>query len=314
MAEMADVTLTDSSLTLGGHEIEGTLLGLTSTIPSKRGYVLSPGYIPSVVFDLLFWANYAVGWTLSLTYQREFLGQSNVARLFGVYNICDGVDSFPARPVASVWFMIAWLWWGQTVWHYNVRMFFDDSESRYRPILRITLLAVGTIFASSFALTYSVPPDDALQAQIHVWAFVAGCFGYSLIKFATGLNFKAAQPNYEFVNAQATIMFASRITAGCALFVAAVYLGYCMVTLDTTYIAKIDSSQIPAVITGPAFESSTVGFDYGGTALVLIVLVDPFLALYLRYQYYLTQKSARALVLTCSTMTVADGIVGIREE
>ena len=52
-----------------------------------------------MIFDILFFSTYAIGWIVTLIFNYEAVNDNAVTRVTGKYNICIGVDSYPARSV-----------------------------------------------------------------------------------------------------------------------------------------------------------------------------------------------------------------------
>lgn len=55
---------------------------------------ISPGWT-LFVFDIIFFAYYALGWIFTAIFNPDAINDNAVTRAFGVYNICIGVDSMP---------------------------------------------------------------------------------------------------------------------------------------------------------------------------------------------------------------------------
>lgn len=266
----------------------------------------------------MFFFNYAIGWLLTYKYQPEFIWNNNVARVFVQYNICIGVDSFPARPIASIIFILAMIVLGWSCWFMLVRLRFEDCGGKWLRGVRYFSINVGMLGCSIFGLTYAVPPDDKMMTVIHVGGFVLGLFGYALIKLAGALEFQAQYPDPEsewpelekqswavrhmphkirlLLRAKKigttclhadpaqyyywTRLFAFGFLTGCGL-----YLGFSLIWMTThgglEVVALIDSTHIPAIVTGgSSITPEEIKPGWAGWFLVLFALVDPVIAIF----------------------------------
>ena len=52
-----------------------------------------------VIFDILFFGTFAVGWIMTYIWNYEAVSDNAITRVFKRYNMCIGVDSYPARCV-----------------------------------------------------------------------------------------------------------------------------------------------------------------------------------------------------------------------
>jgi len=147
--------------------------------------------IAAAVFDLMFFWNYFVGWTLTYFFQREFIWNNNVTRVLKGYNICIGVDSWPAQPIAACWFSLVMVVYGYCVWMMVMRLNFDDPAGTWLRRTRLILIYFSTVGWAAFGLTYAVPPDNQIATVIHVMGFVVGLYGYASFKLAAALGLQA---------------------------------------------------------------------------------------------------------------------------
>jgi len=259
---------------------KGSALGIAGTADAGTALVVSP-LTSMIYFDLIFFANYGLGWLLSAIFQWDFLGDNNVARIYGVLNICVGVDSFPARPVASIIFVIAMTFMGHGLYIGSLRAQFADERAPRK--LSRWVMNVGYVGCCSFMLTYAVPPDNLELVKIHVVGFLLGLLGYALIKASGAIEWRGLHPTQSLKLSAATAYFWSRVASSAFLVLAFVILlaSTIQALSDPAVednVATIDSSRIPALVVGPPIRT-TPTFDYEGTLLVLFALVDPFIAL-----------------------------------
>mmetsp|Transcript_23975 Transcript_23975/g.60641 ORF Transcript_23975/g.60641 Transcript_23975/m.60641 type:complete len:203 (+) Transcript_23975:320-928(+) len=150
--------------------------GVVGTVGGGRFVVLS-SFIPLIWFDLVFFANYALGWTLTAIYQPAFIYDNNVVRVFGVYNICLGVDSYPAAPIAAIIFLFAMAGLSLSLYIDTLRLLLKKNTT-CSLLVRFVTKWVGFALCCSFVLTYAVPPNAPVQVAIHVWCFIIGLIGH----------------------------------------------------------------------------------------------------------------------------------------
>lgn len=132
-----------------------------------------------VIFDIIFFANYLIGWILTYSFNPDFISDNNIVKVFGVYNICIGVDSFPARPVAAFIGTISIIFFAFACYLHWLKIYFDGGMPRW---LASVWLNAAFLMGTTFTLTFAVPPEGLLQTKIHILAFAIGLVGYILLK------------------------------------------------------------------------------------------------------------------------------------
>merc|ERR1719460_387404 len=91
---------------------EGETALCCSQKPCTHRIVTSPEF-SLVMFDILFFSTYIVGWLLTFLFNPKAITDNAVVKIFRNYNICIGVDTYPARYAAipmSYLFTLAYMW------------------------------------------------------------------------------------------------------------------------------------------------------------------------------------------------------------
>lgn len=251
---------------------------INKSFPIKDCAHISP-HACLFTFDLLFFSYYAIGWYLTKEHRPEVIADNAIVRVFGVSNICIGTDSWPAQPVASVFFVFAFVCFAQGVFLHLVRLHFVPGAHR---ALRKGCLYLSLILASAFSLTLSVPPAnvqertntqgitimrpiDVHSTHVHCVGFLVGLMGYGILKFHNILEFGANTNDEEWKQARHLLHISTEVISFFVFFLGGLY-GFC------NYISK-DVKEL--LETKP--EPGTVGFDWGGWALVAIAGIGPFI-------------------------------------
>jgi len=243
----------------------------TITLPTASSF--------KVIFDFSFFFTYALGWLLTYMYQAEFKWNNNVTRVFGVYNICIGVDSFPAQPVASVTGTISFTFLGGVILAFNDRITLTAKHGYV--MARRSLFLVGWVLTVAFMVTYSVPPNNYIMTVIHVGAFAVGSFGYCLLQVATILEYtKFADKPLSCKSRRDVVWLLAQSLQAIFLIATAFALFYLMATSDIkAEVATIDSAKVPAVVSGGRhMDKDEVHIDYKGDLLVFVAFVFPLVA------------------------------------
>lgn len=229
-----------------------------------------------VAFDFLFFFNYFQGWMLTIIFNNEFTWNNPVARVFKVYNICIGVDSFPAQPVAAIiWLFGFSFFWESTSLYMmrNYEIFVRNKDSmelkgKLSYFGRQILLFVGLAGAASFGLTYAIPPNPDPEyfdrTQIHVYGFAFGLMGYAMIKLAVVLEFYDENGEKWLVTRNDKIYVATNLT---------MFLFFLIFSLGLfVEMSKATPSMLTEHIT-----KADVKWDNKGTMLILLSFFGPIL-------------------------------------
>lgn len=232
-----------------------------------------------VVFDLTFFFTYFIGWTLTAIYQREFMWNNNVARVFKVFNICVGVDSFPSQPIAAITGTLSFTILGGVMLAYAEKIALTATHGFV--VVRRSLLVFSWIMMITFMLTYAVPPNTYTMTMIHVGAFDTGCWGYLLLQIMTILEYtKFADNPVSCKDRRGLLWLSAQIMMAVMLFVMGTGLTFELLTVDIkSLVATVDNGVIPAkVVGGLDIKKSDVHPDYKGDALVVTTLIGPIIA------------------------------------
>lgn len=250
-----------------------------------------------VLFDFIFLGNYALGWALTIAYQPEFVWNNNITRVFNVYNICIGVDSLPAQPIALIIYVVAFSIISSymfVLWH-SISLTRDRVGKCFQCVRR-TLVLLAWFFCSLFFLTYGVRPDSPILAFIHDSGFAGGMLGYTLISLLTVVEFKILRDNQE-IGTRGRLYELLQIVSGAGYFVAFLVLVQALATKPIAeMVAYVDSSVFPAHVEGGYFINDTkpdhlfsgkyvepmhneITFGVGTPLLVTVVFLTPILSL-----------------------------------
>jgi hypothetical protein len=271
----------------------------TTCSDSKDGpriSVWSPAVL-NVAADVIFFANYAIGWALTFTFQPDMVWNNNVTRIFFVYNICIGVDSLPAQPVALLIYAGYFLVYGAAV--FVLWQLVNLKGSCFSKLMRKVLLVATLCFSAAFFLTYGVRPDNPLLTKIHTWGFALGMFGYALFHISLLLE-------YFVIRKESLENWKAKLYVIVVAFTIAFYLFMFMVLVHALagphakpidkWAATIDSAAIPAKITGglPAYHDDLsawlvmpngahqhISAGWRGWGLVIVTAISPWLQLWL---------------------------------
>jgi len=229
-----------------------------------------------VVFDSIFFLNYFLGWMLTIIFNNRFTWDNPVAKVFRVYNICIGVDSFPAQPVAAIIWLFGFSFFWESTSLYMMRNYeiyvrgkeSMDIKGKLSYFGRQTLLMVGLAGAASFGLTYAIPPnpDPAFfdRTQIHVYGFAFGIGGYGLIKLAVVLEFYDENKEKWLDTRNDKIYVATNLTQFLFFLIFSIGLFYEM------------SLATPSMLLENVTKAD-VKWDTKGTMLILLSFFGPFL-------------------------------------
>jgi hypothetical protein len=269
----------------------------------RRISVWSPAVLNAVA-DIIFFANYIIGWALTVYFQPELVWNNNVTRIFFVYNICIGVDSLPAQPVALLIYACYFLVYGAAV--FVLWQLVNLKGSFFSKLVRKVILVAALGFSSTFFLTYGVRPDSPLLTKIHTWGFALGMFGYTLFHVSLLLEYFVIRK--ESLENKKAISYVAVV--GGTIVVYLLGVGVLVHALTDTHLtpidewaATIDSAVFPAKIiggleahkppgplyrnflsaylvvpdeSGIGYHNQPISLGLRGLALVLVTAVSPF--------------------------------------
>lgn len=217
-----------------------------------------------LVYDVIFFGNYALGWVLTFLFNEKAIADNNVTRIYKVYNVCIGVDSFPARPICCIIYTISMMFFALSCYMHWIKIYFDGG-------MNLTLATVWLLVAFTlsllFTLTFHVPPsggpdDVAENTLVHVYAFAGGMLGYALLK-AFGVYKYLGLGLYGKQGMGGHIYFYSFV------FQVVVYLATVVILVNS-----LMNPELPELIAAP-HPPSHIGIDYSGLALVAIAFAGP---------------------------------------
>lgn len=228
-----------------------------SSISKEISMSWGPAYA-LLIFDVIFFLNYGIGWFVTWVFAHTAITDNNITRIFWVYNICIGVDSFPARYVASCIWPVAFMFFGISVYLHWAKLHFDQGIPNW---LGYPLLALSFVFALCFSLTYAVAPVGARDSLIHVVSFCVGLTGYALLKIYAVIEF-AAHVGFKSKSWKDQVYVWSFLLQIFFMLFMSGYLIICLLEADLEHLIAKD---VP----------DTIGVDYKGWVLVFWAAVGP---------------------------------------
>jgi len=158
-----------------------TCAGRTLSISPETGMM---------VYDILFFSTYAIGWIITLAFNYDAITDNAVTRVTKKYNICIGVDSYPARYFSipmSYCFTIAFCLTGVLF----MKRMLDQREwsKRCSKVWRTGLVCLAMLLNLFFAWTIGVMPENAETFRMHLMGFILALAGYALLKLVSIIEF-----------------------------------------------------------------------------------------------------------------------------
>uniref|UniRef100_A0A7S2PTA5 Uncharacterized protein n=1 Tax=Zooxanthella nutricula TaxID=1333877 RepID=A0A7S2PTA5_9DINO len=139
-----------------------------------------------VIADIFFFGTFVVGWVITALYNHDFILDNNIVRVFGVYNICIGVDSMPARLVTipmSYLSLASFLLTGLAFIH---RICVEVGRFK---VLRIALFIISLVLLLCFTWSIGIEPNSVANMRYHLNGFALACWGWSLLKIGSCFEF-----------------------------------------------------------------------------------------------------------------------------
>lgn len=225
-----------------------------------------------IAFDVFFFSTFAIGWILTAAFNPAFIKDNGITRVFGVYNICMGIDSLPARWVAiplsyctSFFFML-------TVILSMHKIFFRDVGRFQFKVLRASTLFLalpcGLLFSWSIGIPYG-PPMDPVGLTKHVQGFAVGLVGYSLLKLSSLLELAHEQVTWRA--SCSSWRYVAFITIESLTCVFLFLFG-----INMLYVMSSKGQTLEDTMSHPF--RGTVGFDWIGLPLIIVTAASPPLA------------------------------------
>jgi len=223
-----------------------------------------------VIFDVIFFANYAIGWLLTYIYNDEAISDNNVARIYKVYNICIGVDSFPARPICSLIFTLSFIFYAFSCYLHWVKIYFDGDKAGIPLWVASIWLGIAFFLTLTFTLTFAVPPQrqdmetSAEWTYLHVLGFGLGLSGYALLKCFAAFKFLKLGL-FDWGDRNGQIYFWSFVFQIVIMFISVSIL-----------FRSIENTQLLSTLIEGAVPSH-IGHDIAGNMLVLVAAIGPII-------------------------------------
>merc|ERR1712032_1111146 len=216
-----------------------------------------------IIYDVIFFVNYLVGWILTAIFNDQGIQDNNVTRIYGMYNICIGTDTFPARPICALIFTVSFIFFTWSCYLHWVKIYFDGAEVGISLRLATVWLGVAYLLKLSFAFTFVVAPVGVTNTIIHVTGFAVALTGYALVKaFAAYKYYMLGLPGFADITRK--IYFFSFLFQIIAFVVMSCLLILSMMVTDLE--ARID---------GPVPDG--IGPDHAGNLIVFCAAVGPII-------------------------------------
>jgi len=253
--------------TQGQEFLEGENRGEMMKVQIDDAEILKWGPAEALVWhDVIFFGNYIIGWLLTWIYNPKGIDDNNVTRIYKVYNICIGVDTYPARPVCSIIYTISMLFFAWSCYLHWIKVYFDGGM----PLSLATVwLGSSMLLALVFTLTFAVPPTGTAETVerntlIHVMAFAGGLTGYTLLKLFGAYKY-VMLGQYGKNGKEGKIYFFSFIIQAIIFFLAVL-----------TLFKSLMAPELAELIAAP-HPPEHIAFDWGGKALVVVAAGGPLL-------------------------------------
>eukprot|EP00439_Symbiodinium_sp_Y106_P067555 s462_g11.t1 len=207
--------------------------------------------------DFMFFGMIGLAWAVTLVTQPTFIYDNNITRMFKSYNVCIGLDSWPARPVAAAAFTLCVPVVCLTAALHAFKAHHDDGGLK---LLRKGCLLVGAALGNAaMTVCIAVPPDDYIKCMIHTLGFAFTLFGQGIFK--TGLiieywllckkHWDAGIWNRDALLKVLEVYFVTLVSHACVLVMAVGFLIYLLQLKDYhPIIARIQGDRIPTVSEG----------------------------------------------------------------
>lgn len=218
-----------------------------------------------VYFDVLFFSNYALGWLLTWIYNPEGMSDNNVTRIFKVYNICIGVDTFPARPICALVYTMAFIFYAASCYLHWLKIYFDGYKKLFPLWVSTIWLAVAFFLTLTFTLTFAVPPVGERDTLIHVGGFGLGLTGYVMLKLFAMTKFLRFGL-FDWSDVKGQVYFWS-FAAQVLIMGVAVTILFQALSENLSPLLKENGAPIP----------DHIGNDHSGNFLVLVAMVGPII-------------------------------------
>lgn len=225
-----------------------------------------------LVFDVLFFANYAIGWTLTYIFNKKKIDDNNVTKLYHVWNICIGVDVYPARPVAAVIFAIAFPFFIVSCALHWVKHYYGAAERKKKhhrlpTCVVATWLLLSGLLGATFTLTYAVAPEGPQNTLIHVGSFATGLLGYILLKAYVVMEF--------FVYVRRRFGTWQKVVYLVSLILQILFMTNMSLFLISDLVDRRRRHSIKDTINGPPPRHEDIHHDTMGAILVFLAAVGP---------------------------------------
>jgi len=211
-------------------------------------FPLSP-CITAVLFDFMFFGMIGLAWAVTLVTQPTFIYDNNITRMFKSYNVCIGLDSWPARPVAAAAFTLCVPVVCLTAALHAFKAHHDDGGLK---LLRKGCLLVGAALGNAaMTVCIAVPPDDYIKCMIHTLGFAFTLFGQGIFKTGLIIEYWLLCKKHWDAGTWNRVYFVTLVSHACVLVMAVGFLIYLLQLKDYhPIIARIQGDRIPTVSEG----------------------------------------------------------------
>jgi len=155
-----------------------------------EGHTLVSVNVWALIFDILFFGVFVVGWIITYLTNDAFIHDNPVQRAFQGNNLCIGIDAGLANIVAVAMIGLALypITMFTQVTFYKMRQYQDRGITWNFHLLT---LVFGYVFTCAFLLAPATRPefDKPWTVYLHTSGFASGCFGYASLRSAHAMIF-----------------------------------------------------------------------------------------------------------------------------
>jgi len=231
-------------------------------------YVSAPAAL--LTFDIFFFLTFAVGWIITAIFNPDAIDDNAITRVFGVYNICIGVDSNPARLVCiplsyfSVFcLVVAVLLHLQRI---RAQPHATWNQANYKTA-RIMLLLTALAFSVLFSWSIGVEPVGRENVKYHLYGFACGLIGYALLKVVSVIEFfHGRKANFQPCSTRKHVFFlVIELSSAVFILIFSAVLFQIMASKSDDELDALLEQDTP----------TDTNFDWGGLVLIIVTAFGP---------------------------------------